>query len=259
MPQNHAAQKISQSPVRHIGKFVWFEVRTADVPSSAKFFSELVGWTIEKMPMGPDTYTMATVNGAPVAGFVDSDSASFSSYVSVDDVDAAAKRVAKAGGKVLGDAFDVPTVGRMVEVTDPDGAPFFLYAGATDDHVHEPAPGTFLWNELWAKNDTRALAFLTSVLGYEVDEMKMGAITYRVLKTKRESVAGLMVSPVPELPAHWLPYIHVVDVDATLARAKGLGATLEGEPQAVAGVGRFASLRSPGGARFAVMTPAATA
>src|SRR5688572_16745394 len=120
--KNNTAQKSSEkpnaAPVRHVGKFVWFEVQTADIASSAKFFQELVGWNIEKLPMGDDTYTMAMVNGAPVAGFVDNagKGESFVSYVSVDDVDAAAKRVAKAGGKVHGAPFDVPTIGRMCEV-----------------------------------------------------------------------------------------------------------------------------------------------
>ena len=66
-------------------------------------------------------------------------------------------------------------------------------------------------------------------------------------------VRGLKVQ---ELPAHWLPYVHVLDLDASLQKAKKLGIAHEGDTQEVAGVGRFATLRAPDGTRFAIMTPA---
>src|SRR5262245_40127320 len=107
------------------GTFVWFEVRTPTPDKTAKFFSDVVGWNISTMQLGTEPYTLASTKSGPVAGVVKSDRAEFVSYVSVDDVDAAAKRVQKAGGKVTGEPFEVPTIGRMVEVQDADGAVFF--------------------------------------------------------------------------------------------------------------------------------------
>ena len=43
-------------------------------------------------------------------------------YVTVDDVDATAARVAQLGGKVLVPATDIPDVGRFVVIQDPQGA-----------------------------------------------------------------------------------------------------------------------------------------
>jgi predicted enzyme related to lactoylglutathione lyase len=250
-------KKNEKNAIRHAGKFVWFEVRTPTPEKTAKFFTDVVGWNISSMQMGEgEPYTLASTKNGPVAGVVKSDRAEFVSYVSVDDVDAAAKRVEKAGGKVKGKPFDVPTIGRMVEVEDPDGAAFFLYKSESGDTDVPPAQGAFLWNELWTKNESRALAFVTSVLGYTVEGMPMGGMTYNVLKTEGTSAAGVMKSPVKELPAHWLPYLQVDDVEAAQKRAKKLGASLDGEVSEVAGVGRFAFLRAPDGCRFAVMTPA---
>jgi predicted enzyme related to lactoylglutathione lyase len=239
------------------GKFVWFEVRTPTPSKTAKFFSEVVGWNISTMQMGEGApYTLASTKSGPVAGVVEDARAAFVSYVSVEDVDAAARRVEKAGGNVIGKPFDVPTIGRMVEVQDADGAAFFLFKSETGDPEMPSAEGAFLWNELWAKNESRALAFLTSVLGYTVEGMPMGGTTYNVLKAQGKSAAGLMKSPVKELAAHWLPYLRVDDVEAAQKRAAKLGAKLEGDVTEVAGIGRFAFVRAPDGCRFAVMTPA---
>ena len=257
--QSNKSSKTEPRAAHRPGAFVWIEVRTPTPEKSAQFFSEVVGWKISHEQMGPGMeYTLASTKNAPVAGVVKGERPELIAYVSVDDVDAAAKRVAKAGGKVKGKAFDVPTVGRMVEVEDGDGAAFFLFKSENGDAAAPPAPGALLWNELWAKDTKRSIAFLTSVLGYSVEAQEMNGMTYNVLKANNAPVAGVMASPVKELPAHWLAYLHTDDVEAARARAKKLGATLEGDINDVPGVGRFAFLRAPDGCRFAVMTPAAT-
>ena len=41
--------------------------------------------------------------------------------ISVDDIQASMKKVADAGGKVLGDPMDIPGIGRYVSFTDTEG------------------------------------------------------------------------------------------------------------------------------------------
>jgi predicted enzyme related to lactoylglutathione lyase len=53
-------------------------------------------------------------------------------------------------------------------------------------------------------------------------------------------------------PPHWLAYISAPDVDATAKHAQELGATTLMEPTSVPGVGRFAILKDPQGAVFAL-------
>jgi hypothetical protein len=57
------------------------------------------------------------------------------------------------------------------------------------------------------------------------------------------------------VPPHWLPYVFVDDADATLARARRLGATIQFGPEDIPGVGRFGVLQDPTGAVLAVMKP----
>jgi predicted enzyme related to lactoylglutathione lyase len=45
-------------------------------------------------------------------------------YVFVDDVDVTAKKTSKLRGKVVAEPFDVPDVGRIAVLVDPQGATF---------------------------------------------------------------------------------------------------------------------------------------
>jgi len=50
------------------GMFCWVELSTTDQAAAKKFYSELFGWTINDVPMGPDSfYTMLQLNGREVA------------------------------------------------------------------------------------------------------------------------------------------------------------------------------------------------
>jgi predicted enzyme related to lactoylglutathione lyase len=54
------------------------------------------------------------------------------------------------------------------------------------------------------------------------------------------------------IPAHWLSYVSVTDVDESVAKAKAEGATLLKEPFDVMTVGRMAVVQDPTGAVFAL-------
>ena len=52
-------------------------------------------------------------------------------YFAVADADASAARVAGLGGAVSAPPFDLPLVGRLAVVQDPDGAVFTVMARAS--------------------------------------------------------------------------------------------------------------------------------
>jgi len=52
-------------------------------------------------------------------------------YFNVEDVDATVARTQELGGTVVAPAFDVPGVGRMAVLADPQGAMFNPMAGDT--------------------------------------------------------------------------------------------------------------------------------
>ena len=103
------------------GKFVWFELVTKDAKKAQAFYGEVLGWKVESYPMGDFTYDMIKAGDGTVGGYAqpsNGQGAHWISYVSVPDVDAAAKAAVKAGGKTIEPARDVPTVGRMQRIAD---------------------------------------------------------------------------------------------------------------------------------------------
>lgn len=244
-----------------VGKFVWFELNTKDVSKARGFYGELLGWKIESMPMGAGAYEMASNGGKPVAGIVALEDAStpsyWVSYLGVEDVDAAAKKVTQEGGKILREPSDYPNVGRMSEVTDPQGARFYLFKSSTGESTDStPKAGNFFWNELSAKDGKAAAEFYKKIVGYEIEAMDMGEMgTYYVLKMGGVALAGAMTAPMPDMPTAWLPYINVEGVDGVAQRAARLGGTVLHQPHDIPGVGRFALLADPVGAMIAVITP----
>ena len=239
------------------GNFVWFELITPDVGKAKAFYPETIGWATSEMDMGGFKYTMLTKNDAPQAGVVEPQMPGvpphWASYVSVADVDAAAKVAEAKGGKIIVPAFDIPNIGRTALVADPQGATLFLFKGTENDDNGSTA---FHWNELWAKDAKAVLPFYKAVVGYDVEEMSMGDMTYYVLEKDGRKCGGVMTSPIAEAPAMWLPYIAVDDADAVVARVKRQGGEVKKAPEDIPNIGRFAVLADNAGAVIAVITPA---
>jgi uncharacterized protein len=112
------------------GAFYWNELMTRDVEDAKRFYTDMLGWTFDAMPMGDGkTYWVAKMNGEMVGGFFDISASEFQqlqeswvSYVAVDNVDARATKATQAGAKLMKPAFDVPNVGRIAILLDPGDA-----------------------------------------------------------------------------------------------------------------------------------------
>ena len=106
--------------------FVFFDVRTADVDGTKRFFADLLGWE--------SSGALLTDGGAPWGGLTelapDDDRApQWLPYAPVSDVDAAAAKAVALGGTLVRERTDLP-VGSLVVVTDPGGAALVLFQAA---------------------------------------------------------------------------------------------------------------------------------
>ena len=118
------------------GSFIWYELMTPDPAGSKRFYDAVVaGWTIDAQPSGDMDYRMITRSDGGNSGGVlrlteemqgHGARPCWLGYIGVPDVDAAVARVAEDGGRMLMPGRDIPGVGRIAMVTDPDGAPFYL-------------------------------------------------------------------------------------------------------------------------------------
>lgn len=124
--------------------------------------------------------------------------------------------------------------------------------------MHDPfkTPGAFSWSELMTSDPEAAGRFYRELFGWEIQDAGPELGHYNVLMLSGgQGIGGIMQTP-PEaggsLPA-WGVYITVADADAVVAQALDLGAQVVMPPQDIPKVGRFAWLRDPQGAAFAVI------
>ncbi len=244
------------------GKFVWFEHVSREPRKAQAFYGEVLGWKISPHPMGDTTYEMIDAGGAMIGGYAEpsrkDQPSHWISYVSVEDVDAAAGKAAARGGAVVAAPFDIPGIGRMARVADPQGAELCLFHSADGDSPDELASqGRWLWNELHTTDPQSALAFYAEVVGFTHRSMDMGpGGAYHIITGSGADRGGVTHHLSPGTPPHWLPYIAVDDTDAVIARARKLGAAIPMPPEDIPNVGRFGILSDPTGAVVAVMKPA---
>ncbi len=111
------------------GHFHWNELMTQDAEGAKAFYSETIGWTFNDMPMPDGVYHVAMDGEKAVGGVFEmkgpeykGEAAHWMSYLEVDDVDARVKKAVSAGAKIVRPAFDVPQVGRIALIEQPDGA-----------------------------------------------------------------------------------------------------------------------------------------
>ena len=245
------------------GKFVWFEHVSRDAKKAQKFYDDVLGWRVE--PFGDSDYDMILAGDTldtMIGGYAKPTGGQephWISYVSVEDVDSAAKAAAANGGKVIEPPHDLPDVGRAARIADPQGAELYVFKNDTGDPADppatEPPPARrFFWNELHTTEPEKAVAFYEKVFGFTRQTMDMGpAGNYYILAKDGVSRAGVTGHLPAGTPPHWLPYVEVDDPDATIARAKKLGAKIPMAPEDIPGVGRFGVLEDPTGAVLAVM------
>lgn len=235
------------------GKFVWFEHLSPDVERARAFYAQWLGWKVEAMPMGDQSYQMILNAGTGIGGLRQAMAGvptHWHAYLSVEDVDASAERARAAGAQVLMPPTDFGPVGRACTVADPTGAAFSFWRSTDGDapDVKRAPVGAWCWTELTTTDDAKALAFYEAVVGYTHTTMPGSNPPYHMLSAGGEMRAGLMRAPQPGIASMWTPYVMTDGLDASVARAAAAGATTLVPPTAIPGNGRFAILADPLGA-----------
>jgi predicted enzyme related to lactoylglutathione lyase len=106
----------------------YIELHTTDVEKARGFYGELFGWKFSATPLKP-RYDMIETGAAHGGGILEEKEGSgyWLQYITVDDLDASAKKAERLGGKLLKGATVVQDAGRFAIVADPTGAPFALW------------------------------------------------------------------------------------------------------------------------------------
>lgn len=126
--------------------------------------------------------------------------------------------------------------------------------------VHKYPSGTFSWADLATTDAAAAKAFYTQLFGWEANDVPAGPDSvYTMLLLQGKEVAALYALPeeaqAQNIPAHWLTYISVDDLDAVAAKVPELGGTLVMPPTDIMESGRMAKVQDPTGAIVGLWQP----
>jgi uncharacterized protein len=118
----------SQNDTMAEGVFVWDELATTDADAAQRFYEAVFGWTTADMGEEYGGYRIFNVGETGIAGLMAVPDPSipphWQPYVAVEDPDATSAKAVELGGKVLLEPMDVPNVGRIGVLSDPQGAVF---------------------------------------------------------------------------------------------------------------------------------------
>jgi len=245
------------------GMPIWYELLTSDVEGAKRFYGNLVGWTTTTFPMPEDgtPYYILNYDAAGVGGLMALPDGAptgpgWFAYFHVADVDATVAQNDQAGGKTQMPPTDLPGVGRIAMIADPQGVVFYVMTPDPSMGDRESTsfsaslPGHCSWNELVTSDQKAALPYYSSLLGWTSNEaMPMGEMgDYTFLDCGGERIGAMMDRASPEQPLKWTFYFDIPDVDAAVDKVKAHGGTVIMGPMDVPGGQRIILAVDPQGA-----------
>ena len=254
------------------GTYIWYELLTSDAEGAKAFYEAVVpGWKVGEASAEHQGYREINISGGSHAGgmmqlteqmLTGGARPVWLGYVGVDDVDATVAAVQSKGGQVQLPAFDIPGIGRIAMVTDPQGNPFYVMRGAIEaasDAFSTDVPGHVSWNELCATDPIAAREFYGELFGWTSDDfMPMGELgEYRFFAHNGQTI-GAVYQPQNEgfagkQATGWRYYIRVPSIAAAKSAIEQNGGTVEMGPHEVPGGDWIIIGTDPQGAEFALV------
>ena len=268
------ASNTEQSSGSAQGHLIWYELMTSDGYASKAFYDKVIGWQIGEPVAEYQGYRMIGRSDGGFAGGVlqltdemkeHGAGPTWLGYIGVDDADAAVAAIEQAGGKALMPAFDIPKVGRVAMVTDPQGVPFYVMKpippegqeGQQSDVFSVDQPQRVRWNELATTDPYAALDFYRDQFGWTQEgAMPMGEMgDYRFIQANGVNIGAVMNKP-PQLPvSKWTYYFGVEDIDRAAEAVKTGGGQVVNGPMEIPGGEFAANAIDPQGAAFGLVGP----
>src|SRR5947209_4557551 len=119
--------------------------------------------------------------------------------------------------------------------------------------------GRFVWFDLMTTDPEAAKAFYTAVMGWGTQVWENPGTSYTMWTVGERPIGGVNKLPDEAVAGgarpHWLAYVTVPDVDATVARVQELGGKVKVPPTSIPTVGRYAVIADPQGALISPYTP----
>jgi predicted enzyme related to lactoylglutathione lyase len=252
------------------GDFIWYELMTTDADGAKTFYDAVAGFDIGEGAPEYQGYRMINSGGGFAGGLLPLTAEmqqggagpTWLGYLYVPDVDQAVEKIEAAGGKGLMPATDIPNVGRIAMVSDPQGAPIYVMkpippAGqenAQSDVFSPDKVGRIAWNELNTSDPAAARKFYGEQFGWGTDDfMDMGEMgEYRFIDHHGKRL-GALCGVMPGGHPKWRYYIRVPSIAAAKVTAEAKGGTVHMGPHQVPTGDWIIIGTDPQGAEFALV------
>jgi predicted enzyme related to lactoylglutathione lyase len=247
-----------------LGRPLWYELMTTDPKAAETFYRNVVGWTTGPFEGSPQPYTMfLRAPEQPVAGMVEKPAdvqapPFWAMYVGVPRLEDAAARISSLGGRECSPVIEVPNVGRMQMMQDPQGAAFYIYEPSSMEFPPERAAevGEASWHELMTSDAPAAMTFYQTVFGWQPSEtMDMGPMgKYHMFNRPHGMIGGMMNKPaeLAHVPPNWQIYFLVPDITSAVARITASGGQVLNGPMEVPGGDWIVNAMDPQGGAFSL-------
>ena len=253
------------------GDFIWYELMTTDAEGAKAFYDAVVGWSFGEGAEEYQGYRMINTGDGGFAGGVMPLNAEMQQhgarptwlgYLNVSDVDDKVASIEAAGGTALMGPTDIPNVGRIAMVADPQGAPFYVMkpippAGRENEPSNVFSPldqGRCAWNELSTSDPAAARRFYEEQFGWTTENfMPMGEHgEYRFIDHQGLTL-GAIAGAMGGQRSHWRYYFRVPSVSGAKATVEARGGQVVMGPMEVPGGDHIIVGIDPQGAEFALV------
>src|SRR5947209_3087252 len=253
------------------GDFIWYELMTPDPEGAKAFYDAVVGWNIGPAVAEYNGYRMIARSDGKFAGGVLPLSAEMQQhgarptwlgYILVPDVDRSVEAIEQAGGKTYTAPTDIPNVGRIAMVADPQGAPFYVMKpippaddpNAKSDVFSPSGQQRCGWNELTTSDPVAARHFYGEQFGWTSDEfMPMGEMgEYRFFDHEGQRIGAVAGTAHGQHP-HWRYYFRVPSITSAKETAEAKGGKIVIGPMEVPTGDSIIIGIDPQGAEFALV------
>lgn len=240
----------------------WTDIMVPDVARTSAFYAGLLGWSVGD-PDPERGYTLATLDGHPVAGFapampgMEEAPRAWAVYLATDDVAALGEAATAAGCETVVAPMPLGASGSMGMWIDPAGALFAAWqAGTLVGFGTYDVPGAPAWLDLTAPDVDVACELYGSLFPLAFTDGGPAGGRYAMFTPAgAPRYAGGIGQGGPGDPARWGVCFAVADLDDAATRIGDLGGTLVTEPFAVEH-GRSLTAHGPDGEPFSLMSPA---
>ncbi len=253
------------------GRFFWYDLMTTDVQGAVDFYGKVTGWTATPFEGGDPGYLMWNTGETMTGGVMNLPEEAkqmgapshWLAYTEVLDVEETITKATGLGATVRVPPMDIPNVGRMAILVDPQGVQFAVFTptvASTSTLTATHPMGHFSWNELMTTSLTDAWDFYSRLFHWEVTEdMDMGPENggiYRMYGLdKAHTLGGMMNKPAMVPVSCWHYYVKIPDITEGVAAVTANGGQVLMGPHEVPGGSFIASCLDPQGAAFALHAP----